>query len=336
MGAGGGFPAGAAGYAGASGAGGSGANIGGSTSVGGMSGQGGVTPVEPDPPFIDPACAGLRQFDGDEVYVMGTLSEGSCGSDAIAHWSDPNTALAGFGCYNEAFAAVIRPKDGALIAKDTFGRPRVFNEDACFIQDIPQPLPMNPDGNDGQFNFPCAFVPVYGSGIELAPRGSMAVQCETGWYQGNTALYSGPDEVVAFDGDRFLTRTGVFEIETQTLLPFNGLPLSEPMASRVIETGFWLLLPNPIFEEPPQLWLVDREAVATLLGTYPPPPSIAQPTFVARLAGDGSLFEIATNLSEFSNDLIIRRTLGGESDVIYDEGTDPLVKLHISSLVTGP
>jgi hypothetical protein len=79
-----------------------------------------------------------------------------------------------------------------------------------------------------------------------------------------------------------------------------------------------------------------RRDVATLLGTYPTPPPNAQPTFAARLAADGSLFEIATNLSELSNDLIIRRTLGGESDIVYDESDNPLVKLHISALVTGP
>ena len=35
-------------------------------------------------------------------------------------------------------------------------------------------------------------------------------------------------------------------------------------------------------------------------------------------------------------DIIVRRTLSGESQTVLDEALDPLVKIHISALVTGP
>jgi len=34
--------------------------------------------------------------------------------------------------------------------------------------------------------------------------------------------------------------------------------------------------------------------------------------------------------------VIVRRDLAGTSEVVYDEANDPLVKLHISYLITGP
>src|SRR6187399_2052233 len=44
------------------------------------------------------SCAALRRLDANEVYMVGTLQEGLCGREAVAHWSQPNVALVGFDC----------------------------------------------------------------------------------------------------------------------------------------------------------------------------------------------------------------------------------------------
>lgn len=49
----------------------------------------------------------------------------------------------------------------------------------------------------------------------------------------------------------------------------------------------------------------------------------------------GALLQIgAHNLA--AEDVIVRRTLAGESTIVCDEANDPFVKVHISYLVTGP
>jgi len=35
-------------------------------------------------------------------------------------------------------------------------------------------------------------------------------------------------------------------------------------------------------------------------------------------------------------DIIVRRELSGASQTVFDEAANPLVKIHISGLVTGP
>ena len=45
---------------------------------------------------LPPACDSLRHLDPDDIYLLGTVAEGSCGQDALTHWSNPNVGLTGF------------------------------------------------------------------------------------------------------------------------------------------------------------------------------------------------------------------------------------------------
>ena len=132
-----------------------------------------------------------------------------------------------------------------------------------------------------------------------------------------------------------LTRAGgARPYPADPLHPFLGLPAAEPLTWRVRDDGFWLYFEGTDDRARlPELWHVDFTGQAELVGDYPPPP---QGTGVgeARLAADGSVFQLG--FGGGSNDVIVRRTLTGTADVVYDEATNPLVKIHISSLVTGP
>lgn len=84
----------------------------------------------------------------------------------------------------------------------------------------------------------------------------------------------------------------------------------------------------------PTLWEIGADGVAVQVGTYPPPPGELA-TGESALAPNGVLFSFATEFM-INNDTIIRRVPDGAMDVLYQEANNPLVKVHGSSLVTGP
>jgi hypothetical protein len=86
----------------------------------------------------------------------------------------------------------------------------------------------------------------------------------------------------------------------------------------------------------PQLWRVPASGAAQLIGIYPALPANISQSQEGKLDRTGRLFEIARDTSVTFRDVIVRRTIGGTSDVVYTEATNPMVKLHISGLVTGP
>jgi hypothetical protein len=327
------------------GAGGSSNAAGGSSTIasqGGAAGTGAggaASPAPVPPPRVGPeVCNTLRQLDPDEVYLIGTLTEGSCGADALTHWANPNLALTGFGCYNRADAAIVRPSDHALLISDSSAGVTVFQEDACVLPELSFGDASNPLANDGQLSSPCAMPAAFvGSTLELAPSGEAAYWCGAGWYSSSgQLLYSGVEEVYAYDGERLLTQEGVFDIAQQVLRPVLALPERAVLTSRVTKDGFWLVLRA----EPPlstELWHIARDGRAERVGDYPEPPVEASTTYIARVAPDGALFQFATSFSGgLPHDLILRRSLLGAAEIVYDERNEPLVRIHASGLVTGP
>ena len=86
----------------------------------------------------------------------------------------------------------------------------------------------------------------------------------------------------------------------------------------------------------PELWTIDLTGTATKTGDYalPPTNNSATGTF-GKLDGAGNFYQEGRGMATFE-DIIIRRTLNGTSDVVYTEATNPHVKLHISAIITGP
>ena len=86
---------------------------------------------------------------------------------------------------------------------------------------------------------------------------------------------------------------------------------------------------------PPQLWHVDTAGNADKLGDYPPHPLGFTPYYGIKLDATNRLYELGFGQPD-SKDIVLRREIGGESQIVYDESTDPLVKLYMSDLITGP
>jgi hypothetical protein len=295
-----------------------------------------------EPSFPPPVCDG-DLLTGDalephEVYLAGTLSEGACYRDALAHWSTPDDAVGGFDCYfGGGDNARIRASDGRLVYSMTFeGLLREFHCDSCPI--APQAYPNTPLNNDVVLPTP-ACVPEDTTQMQflLSPEGEHYYRCsqwEGDWYDAaGEVVYTSEVDTLLHIGrcGLALTTQAVVDLTSGTSAPIVGLPLGDPMTVRIApEGGFWVVM-TP---EQPELWHVGVDGVATSLGLYPQVPPDHQ-AGKGVLDGCGGLYQITYGPEVFV-DLILRREIGGDTETVYTEKMDPLVKIHISSLVTGP
>ena len=111
-----------------------------------------------------------------------------------------------------------------------------------------------------------------------------------------------------------------------------GRPFTNPLvAARSFDDGIYVV------DVDYTLWALGANGDITELGNYPDPPvatSLLAQT--SRLGPDNALYQITSN--DLSSELIIRRTIDGDSDIVYSESDSPNVKLDpfSSTLVTGP
>jgi hypothetical protein len=111
------------------------------------------------------------------------------------------------------------------------------------------------------------------------------------------------------------------------------------MAIRALDpAGFWVAVGFPSSD--PELWEIHPDGTSTMIGSYPPVPTgqgVYASTGQAALDGCGALLQ----MSKYSGPMgfentIVRRQVQGNSLVVYDEATMPLVRAFSSYLVTGP
>lgn len=99
----------------------------GSSSSGGHGGEGGAPSTVSVGVGVGGNGLSSDIFDPNEVYLAGTLQEGSCGYGAITRWVNPQSPVTGFECYFDPASAWIA-NDGRLVYMNTFeATPRVFN-----------------------------------------------------------------------------------------------------------------------------------------------------------------------------------------------------------------
>lgn len=311
-------------------------------------------PLPPLPRNCDGDMLVDGTFDPNEVYLAGTLIPGAACHDAIAHWSTPHDALAGFGCYFSPQVVSVRPTDGRLIYTNTFEDIlREFHCDACPVEYDSEyehrgDYPKQPLSNDTALVSPMCEADV--GKYLLSPEGEYLYRCQGGstWYDTEGQIIfeeTGEGELSHLGyGDMGLVVSnglhGIVDLQTGTLTPFEGLPYNHHTDTlRAVRAdsngGFYIVIEL----DEPELWHVSADGgVATSLGLYPPTPGdfYFPPAADRHMALDGcnALYQITTDSQ--ANHLILRRELGGTTQIVYDESYDPFVKIHISSLVTGP
>jgi hypothetical protein len=292
-----------------------------------------------------------------DVYLDGTLQEGVCGADALTHWSDPNSACTGFDCYFEGGNAVIRPTDGRMIYY-TFVSEfalREFHADSCpmppmsaypsnpLANDTIIPTPMCPTLDDGAANVNVA-------GFVVSPEGDVYYHCfgpgAPVWYDlAGNAVYEESNgyalQKIARGHVALVALSAIYKLANLTTGVLTDIPAppwspgGAILAIRAMETaGFWVAV-LPITSSDPELWELHPDGTSTRVGSYPPPPVGQQIQASAALDGCGALLQMSSGPATFE-DTIVRRQVQGSSQVVYDEATNPLVKIHISYLITGP
>jgi hypothetical protein len=291
-------------------------------------------------------------FDPAEVYLAGTVHESACYRDVLAHWSTPDVAAAGFDCEWDNRTAQVRPTDGRLLYGYNFEQ--VIHEFRCDV------CPYTCEGcSYAGANYPDVTVdndpvlpnPCPGgthSGFLIWPDGSLLHRCygyKHEWYDSNGRIvYSDPEDPLIHvgHGGLGLTHTRVVDLVAGSAVPFVGAPPGPPLTARARLPGGFLAV-FAATDTPDaanlDLWEIDEGGVATLVGSYPPLPPDTSAQFVfegdGRLEASGVLIQFGGGAEVFE-DIILRREIGKASEVVYTEASDPLVKIHISALFTGP
>ena len=214
-------------------------------------------------------------LDASEIYLAGTLSEGACYLDALAHWSTPNGATVGFDCYFDDEHATIRPTDGRILYTNTFENiVREFHCDGCTYDGT---YPQKPLLNDTIVAPSCGSDNFYSLQFKVAPDGLLLHTCTDNplvWYDeaGNIAYDNGEDKLLHLGyGGRALTMSRIVELATMSSVNVTGLPDAPIVTVRAsFPDGFWVVLAmNDQGQDGVQeLWQIDAMGIATLVRAY--------------------------------------------------------------------
>ena len=85
----------------------------------------------------------------------------------------------------------------------------------------------------------------------------------------------------------------------------------------------------------PELWMIQEDGSTMLVSTYAAVPAGYSADGSGLLDANQNFFQEGGGPVTFE-DVIIRRAPDGVAEVAYTEASNPLVKLHISAIVTGP
>lgn len=302
-------------------------------------------------------------FDPAQVYISGTLEQGACYRDALSTWANPNQAETGFSCSGPGGRATpnggsIRPSDGRFVFMHELQglkTLRVFVPDGNGVGDYP----ARPHDNDPVVHTLCEpadyfMDPAGGDLVYACSLGAHCLRSQCSYYRESGASYPVPEGYsllhLGLDGTALLLQRDVGWVvrDAQGALSPETTALSrlpEHMSGvRAHDGGFWLLRTAEAGDRPERL-NIGLDGALSVDGQYPapePPSAFAWPITngdwsACAIERAGTLLCFATNTRISLDDRILRMELGAnKAEVVYSEATFPLVKLHISALVTGP
>ena len=129
----------------------------------------------------------------------------------------------------------------------------------------------------------------------------------------------------------------IVALATGTKTEVTSLPQNPSfLATRARDEGGFrvALIPDSGTGNTTELWEIEADGKATKAGTYPAFPPNQTTDSSPTLDGCGALLQL--DRSSIGNDTIVRRDIQGTSEVVYDEASMPLVRVHGSYLITGP
>jgi hypothetical protein len=342
-------------------AGGTHTNVGGKTNSGGraaVAGRGGAG--GDDGAGGDGGSAGTGRgaedpwvLDANEVYLWGTLEEGRADVDALANVNDGNRYLLGFHSASSSGASFLG--NNLVYGQiDSMSMNRLFEPDLAWTGPFElSDYPSDPTRNDPIVPTPACTEGASGRGadfVRVSPEGRAIYQCgapqSRAWYEDNQEVYSGvPLGLIAFGkGSLAIAHNyGIFLLDISAPEGAHELTdiVNEEITIRSHGDGFRIVEGDPANEKAATLWQVDPDGTTTKLGDYPATPPGTVPTNphwawgTGALTPDDALIQIASRPA-MGEDVIIKRTLDGGSEIVYDEADEPAVLIHGSELVTGP
>ena len=313
---------------------------------------------EPDTALVEVVVPYIEGeiFDPEEAWLVGTTSQGSCFLDIVADPLSPDSGTVAFPCSRSQQALT---DDGRLLYLHQFrGAPRVFrcDGDCTLAPGEVYPRDPRPELNDPSMPHPCddeEDIVRWFHGV-----GGVLYQCgihrRTGlWLDAGAApvlsLPPGSDPLARdVDGNTLYrerdTSGRVFWLDADTgaSVPvgadIEGFVMTALAIRARPEGGFRIAMREPgSWATRVTLFTVDSDGVLTRVGDYPDPPEPVLSRWPGHvLDADGHLWHQGRVSFDNASDVVVRRTFGGEAEVVYTEESDPFVKLHVSDLVTAP
>ncbi|NMO23192.1 hypothetical protein HPC49_52315 [Pyxidicoccus fallax] len=300
---------------------------------------------------------------GDDVLIWGTLSEGSCGHDAISSVMTPTKAEVGFKCYTDtAFNEAILSPGGLVHYVDGDSDPhrlKVFVPDRFKVDGERRSYPQNGPDNDIVISTPACGNEDVSDFIMQGGTGAVAYTCDNvggyTYYDIEGQVVSSEHQVHAWNGGDYMLAYGI-GLGLVVLSPereptkVTGLPNDYSFidARARSATGFWLAI-RRITADTEELWYVRNDGVATREGTYGAFPALAHSTGGGVLDSAGALFAESSRKDEVFADIVVKRPADGTTGtIVYDESTAPEKAngasnytdlfnfMHISYLFSGP
>jgi hypothetical protein len=297
------------------------------TDGGDTGGEGGSGGRSGGPPLNVPSWGLTGGFDQSKVYLLGEIEQTpKCNHYAVSLVSEPNQYAPAFPCLLPNRFTI---SDGKLYYEN--GNGLEIHE---FVPDYSDEYPTNSIANDPKIDAPCPLI----QGYLFNPSGILLYKCiGTGWFEaGGVSVYEGNDTIVAFtDGGLVATPAGVMSLDEKVL---HKVPaLANALSVRVHGEEFHYVV-QPA-SAPAELWSVDAAGKTTKLGGYPAAPAGVKPVSDTQplLAHDDSLYAAGSEAANNGFEVIYRRTIDGESEVVYTEADAPIVKMNAGSpMITGP
>jgi hypothetical protein len=282
------------------------------------------------------------EFDPSQVFMWGTLDPNCETRDVIAQWETPNDYVSGFA----RGMGMPYLRDGRLLYRGA--GIYEFVSDGWGHEPLQTfPYVIYPNNNDIRIETPGGCPEPFR--YVVGPTGTMLHACEEyylgplDWYDqtGDMVLKKGFVSALG-NGDLALLGTGdVMTLSDRVIHPpptpgeSPGTMREDPFfAERSHSDGFHVVSGDTLSQ-------VDAEGTWTKLGAYPDPPSGVNPGVGhAVLTPDDVLFHIG---SMFDTQLgypvyvIVRRTLDGQSEIVFNAARGSYVQLYIySTLFSGP
>ena len=277
---------------------------------------------------------GLRNPDPGVVYLLGTLDP-SQPLPVLCDLREPDTYAVGFVGGHDVYKTIIGARGMYYQIQFELA---VHRWGADLVTDVPADqlvYPTDPGENDPVVvNLACpASSPL---DFHVGPTDRVVYRCgNEGWFERGTLLHDGIENMLGLgngnlavmeeDGSYFVTDLGSGERN-----PLNGI--TGIYAVRAADTGFLVAGFNG---STTGLWEVAADGSADLVGRYPALPAGVNTPQEYELDANNDLFEIDYADETLLTQVIVRRSLDGDREIVHDERENPKVWIGHLALVSG-